>query len=97
MQQTKHRELSTVSVRPFKSLTVHTNVAKAQQRLGNANRIKYYKQITATLGLDITGEKLDCADMKAFNTDGSGAMMIYWDKEWGWDANTPGTTTSAVS
>ncbi|KJY74798.1 chitinase [Vibrio nigripulchritudo] len=54
-----------------------------------ANRIKYYKQITATLGLDITGEKLDCADMKAFNTDGAGAMMIYWDKEWGWDANTP--------
>ncbi len=54
------------------------------------NRIAYYKKITATLGLDTAGEKLDCADMKSFNTDGAGAMQIYWDKDWGWDANTPG-------
>ncbi|MCE2572859.1 chitinase [Motilimonas eburnea] len=54
------------------------------------NRIDYYQRITAYLNLDITGEKLDCADMKAFNTDGAGALMINWDKDWGWNADTPG-------
>ncbi|MDO6524064.1 glycoside hydrolase family 19 protein [Motilimonas sp. 1_MG-2023] len=59
-----------------------TNQAKA--------RIAYYKEIANYLSLDITGEKLDCADMKAFDTNGSGALEVYWDKDWGWDANTPG-------
>ncbi|WP_318481138.1 chitinase [Photobacterium leiognathi] len=53
-------------------------------------RIAYYKEITSYLNLDISGEKLDCADMKAFDTAGAGALEVYWDKDWGWDANTPG-------
>ena len=59
-----------------------TNQAKA--------RIAYYKEISSYLNLDITGEKLDCADMKAFDTAGAGALEVYWDKDWGWNANTPG-------
>ncbi|PKF60712.1 chitin-binding protein [Psychromonas sp. psych-6C06] len=53
------------------------------------SRIAYYKEFSNYLNLDITGEKLDCADMKPFNTDGAGALMINWDKDWGWNANTP--------
>ncbi|PKG39316.1 chitinase [Psychromonas sp. Urea-02u-13] len=53
------------------------------------SRIAYYKEFSNYLNLDISAEKLDCADMKAFNTDGAGALMINWDKDWGWDANTP--------
>ncbi|WP_233219361.1 chitinase [Photobacterium sp. GB-3] len=52
-------------------------------------RIAYYKEITNYLNLDISGEKLDCADMKPFNTSGAGALEVYWDKDWSWDANTP--------
>lgn len=54
------------------------------------NRIDYYKLISKELGLDISGEKLGCANMKPFNTDGAGALMITWDKDWGYNANTPG-------
>jgi len=53
------------------------------------SRIAYYKEFSNYLNLDISGEKLDCADMKPFNTDGAGALMINWDKDWGWNADTP--------
>ncbi|PSU36460.1 chitin-binding protein [Photobacterium lutimaris] len=54
------------------------------------NRIDYYQLIAKALSLDISGEKLGCANMKPFNTDGAGALMITWDKDWGYNANTPG-------
>ncbi len=47
------------------------------------NRIDYYRLFAKELNLDITGEKLGCADMKPFDTDGAGALMITWDKDWG--------------
>ncbi len=59
------------------------------------NRIDYYRLFAKELNLDITGEKLGCADMKPFDTDGAGALMITWDKDWGWNPNTPGNHSFA--
>ena len=44
------------------------------------NRGNYYKNYTSKLGVDITGEKLDCANMAAFTDGGSaGGITLYWD------------------
>ncbi|RJG40038.1 chitin-binding protein [Motilimonas pumila] len=55
-----------------------------------ANRIKYYKIFAEELNLDITGEPLSCANMKAFATDGAGALLLNWDKDWGYNGSRPG-------
>ncbi|MDX1304530.1 chitinase [Photobacterium sp.] len=59
------------------------------------NRIDYYKLFAKELTLDINGEKLGCANMKPFNTDGAGALMITWDKDWSWNPDTPGNQSFA--
>jgi len=48
-----------------------------------ANRIKYYKAFSKYFNLDISGEELSCAHMKAFSAGGAGSLAIYWDKNWG--------------
>jgi len=47
-------------------------------RNGAANRIKWYKKYAAMFNIDISGEKLDCADMQAFNEQGSANPKLYW-------------------
>ena len=45
------------------------------------NRAIYYKEFAAELGVDITGEKLDCKDMTSFSLEGSaGGLELYWDQ-----------------
>ena len=45
------------------------------------NRGNYYKDFAGKLGVDITGEKLDCKDTLAFTDQGSaGGITLYWDK-----------------
>jgi len=46
------------------------------------NRQRYYKDFAELLGLDISGEKLDCRDMVPFNTGGSANQAIYWDPDY---------------
>ena len=60
------------------------------------NRIEYYKQFTNYLKVPIgTTEKLGCANMGTFTTAGAGAMLIYWDQDWSYNANNPGGGTFA--
>lgn len=47
------------------------------------NRQKYYKKFAAFFKVDITGEKLDCKDMKSFSAAGSANPAIYWAPEQG--------------
>ena len=48
---------------------------------GANNRVKYYKEFAAKLGVDIAGEKLDCRDMRQFSSSGSsGGLELYWSK-----------------
>merc|ERR1719293_600596 len=47
------------------------------------NRQNSYKSYAATFNLDISGEKLDCADMQAFDSNGSGNVAMYWAPESG--------------
>jgi len=54
------------------------------------NRISYYKDFSTFLGIGVPAtEMLGCANMKQFDSAGSGAINIYWEKDWGYDANNP--------
>uniref|UniRef100_UPI0012F77E88 glycoside hydrolase family 19 protein n=1 Tax=Zooshikella ganghwensis TaxID=202772 RepID=UPI0012F77E88 len=54
------------------------------------NRINYYKQFTQYLKVPIADDEvLGCANMKRFDTKGSGALNIYWEQDWSWDPSTP--------
>lgn len=54
------------------------------------NRIKYYKAISQYFNVAIPAdEKLDCKDMKPFDTGSSGAMLVNWDQDWGYYADNP--------
>jgi len=46
------------------------------------NRIAYYKQFAWYLYVDIEDETLGCAKQQQFTAGGSGALPIYWDKDW---------------
>jgi hypothetical protein len=46
------------------------------------NRIEYYKQFAWYLYVDYSNETLGCAKQKQFSAGGSGALPIYWDKDW---------------
>ena len=46
------------------------------------NRQRYYTSFAGALGLDISGEKLDCKDMLLFSTAGSANPAIYWDPDY---------------
>ena len=46
---------------------------------GSKNRQHYYRLYADMFGLDITGEKLDCADMSQFSSAGSANIALYWE------------------
>lgn len=50
------------------------------------NRIKYYKEFAAYLGVAIAeDEVLGCSDMKQFSNESSAALPIYWEEDWSWN------------
>ncbi|EKO3563400.1 chitinase [Vibrio fluvialis] len=58
------------------------------------NRIDYYKEFANYLGVSILdNEVLGCKEMKQFDAEGSGAVNIYWEKDWGWSPETPSGAT----
>ncbi len=60
----------------------------------SVNRIDYYKNFANYLGVDVPDEEvLGCKGMKSFDADGSGAVNIYWEKDWGWSSETPDGNT----
>lgn len=53
------------------------------------NRISYYQSFAQHLGVAIgADEQLGCAGMKQFDNAGSGALPIYWEKDWSWSEDT---------
>ena len=42
-------------------------------------RTEYYKRLADLFEFDISGEKLDCADMEPFDPTGSANPAVYWD------------------
>ena len=54
------------------------------------NRIDYYENFSNYLGLSIPeDEVLGCKGMQQFNSSGNGALEIYWEQDWGYDASRP--------
>ena len=45
------------------------------------NRISYYKQFAWYLYVDFQDEELGCSKQKDFSKGGTGAVPLYWDKE----------------
>ena len=50
---------------------------------GARNRADYYKKYAAQFNVNISGEKLDCGDMAAFDEQGSSNPSLYWAAESG--------------
>lgn len=59
------------------------------------SRIDYYREFARELNLDISQETLGCAGMKAFSTEGAGALKINWDKDWGLNSKLPANQSFA--
>ncbi len=56
----------------------------------SVNRIDYYRNHASALNVPISDEEsLGCKDQKRFNTNGSGALNIYWDQDWGYYQDMP--------
>ena len=54
------------------------------------NRMAYYQQHAAALNVPVdSDEALGCANQKSFDTQGAGAMKIYWDQDWGYYPDMP--------
>lgn len=54
------------------------------------NRISYYQAIAPYLGVPIdSGEQLGCKSMQPFDTQGAGAMAIYWEQDWSYVPGNP--------
>ncbi|MGR5944695.1 glycoside hydrolase family 19 protein [Enterobacter sp. C4G1] len=67
-----------------------TEIAQSQ------NRIKYYKEFANYLNVKVPADEvLGCANMKQFDEGGAGALKIYWEQDWGWNADTPDGKTYA--
>lgn len=55
------------------------------------NRIAYYREFAAYLNVPVPGnEVLGCKGMKQFDEDGAGALPIYWEEDYSWNADNPG-------
>ncbi len=60
----------------------------------SVNRIDYYENFADYLGVNIPDDEvLGCKGMKSFDADGSGAVNIYWEQDWGWSPDTPDGST----
>ncbi len=56
----------------------------------SVNRVDYYRNHTAALNVPIdNNEELGCKDQKRFDTQGSGALNIYWDQDWSYYPDMP--------
>ena len=56
----------------------------------SVNRMAYYRAHAAALNVPIdSGEELGCAHQKSFDTQGGGALQIYWDQDWGYYPDMP--------
>ena len=54
------------------------------------NRIEYYQNFANYLGVTIPeGEVLGCKGMQQFASNGAGALNIYWEQDWSYNANNP--------
>ncbi|MPY23175.1 glycoside hydrolase family 19 protein [Shewanella sp. YLB-07] len=54
------------------------------------NRIEYYQALAQYMGVPIEpNEELGCKDMKPFDTQGAGAMQIYWEQDWSYIPGNP--------
>ncbi|WP_394391864.1 glycoside hydrolase family 19 protein [Shewanella woodyi] len=54
------------------------------------NRIEYYQAHAQYLGVPVeANEVLGCKDMKPFDNQGAGAMLIYWEQDWSYIAGNP--------
>ncbi len=55
------------------------------------NRIAYYREFAAHLNVPIANDEvLGCAGMQQFSEAGAGALAIYWEQDWSYNANNPG-------
>lgn len=53
------------------------------EHLQSQNRIDYYLNFAAHLNVPVAeNEVLGCANMQRFDTQGSGALSIYWEQDW---------------
>ncbi|WP_295003135.1 glycosyl hydrolase family 18 protein [Sulfurimonas sp.] len=60
------------------------------------NRIEYYKNFANFIGVTIpSNEVLGCKNMQQFAEGGNGALEIYWEQDWGYDATKPEGKTYA--
>ena len=56
----------------------------------SVNRIDYYRNHAAALNVPIDNdEELGCKDQKRFDTQGAGALNIYWDQDWAYYSDMP--------
>ncbi|AZZ94276.1 chitin-binding protein [Hahella sp. KA22] len=56
----------------------------------SVNRIDYYRNHAQALNVAIgANEELGCKDQKSFDTQGSGALQVYWDQDWGYYPDMP--------
>lgn len=54
------------------------------------NRMEYYQAHAQYLGVPVeSGEVLGCKEMKPFDSQGAGAMLIYWEQDWSYIAGNP--------
>ena len=52
------------------------------EHAASENRITYYTAFAEALGVD-PGENLGCAGYNSFPAGGAGAVLTYWEKDWG--------------
>lgn len=53
------------------------------EHVQSSNRIEYYLSFAVYLSVPVSqDEVLGCAKMQRFNTQGSGALSIYWEQDW---------------
>ena len=56
----------------------------------SVNRIAYYQAHANNLNVPIeANEELGCKDQKRFDKNGAGALLVYWDQDWGYYPENP--------
>ncbi|PXW48414.1 chitinase class I [Klebsiella oxytoca] len=67
-----------------------------EENAQSLNRIAYYKEFANYLKVAIADDEvLGCKNMKQFDEGGAGALLIYWEEDWGWSAETSDGKTNA--
>ena len=62
----------------------------SEEHRQSQNRIDYYRDFANYLNVPIeTDEVMGCANMARFDTQGSGALDINWEQDWGWYPENP--------